>query len=82
MNYSKSMGNSRHPASGRELREEFVVADRDHDGRINLGEFASLLRGLEAGMSAQELHIGFHEVDTDADGLIDFQEFLEWWTSD
>jgi calmodulin len=72
----------RHPAGDRELKEEFVLADRDHDGRIDFDEFARLLRGLEADMSDTDLRIGFHEIDTDADGLIDFREFVDWWSSD
>jgi calmodulin len=72
----------RHPASGRELREAFVRADRDRDGRIDFAEFEQLLRDLEAGMSKQDLTIGFREVDTDRDGLIDSLEFMEWWRSD
>jgi Ca2+-binding EF-hand superfamily protein len=73
---------SRHPGSPRELKEEFVVADRDHDGRIDFEEFARLMEGLEAGMSRTELRIGFQEIDTDGDRLIDFQEFADWWTAD
>jgi len=72
----------RHPASGRELREAFLAADEDQDGRINFAEFEGLLRDLEAGMSQQDLAIGFREVDTDHDGLIDSVEFMEWWRSD
>ena len=72
----------RHPASGRELREAFIASDRDQDGRIDLAEFEQLLEDLEAGMSKQDLAIGFSEVDTDRDGLIDSVEFMEWWRSD
>lgn len=72
----------RHPARCRELKEEFVVADKDRDGRIDVNEFAQVMQGLEAGMSATDLRIGFREIDTDADGLIDFREFSEWWSAD
>lgn len=72
----------RHLAGHRELKEEFVLADRDLDGRIDYEEFARLMSGLDAGMSATDLRIGFHEVDTDADGLIDLCEFVEWWSAD
>ena len=40
--------NSRHPAGHRELLQQFAVADRDNDGRIDFGEFKLLLDGLEA----------------------------------
>ena len=72
---------SRHLADERELKEEFA-ADQDRDHRMNFTEFTSLLEGLDAGMSAGELHIGFHEVDADADGFIDFREFADWWRTD
>lgn len=72
----------RRPASARELREAFATADRDRDGRIDFAEFEQLLDDLEAGMSKQDLAIGFREVDTNHDGLIDSPEFMEWWRSD
>jgi Ca2+-binding EF-hand superfamily protein len=72
----------RHLAGCRELKEEFVVADKDRDGRIDFDEFARLMQGLEAGMSGTDLRIGFHEIDTDADGLIDLREFADWWSAD
>jgi Ca2+-binding EF-hand superfamily protein len=40
------------------------------------------LEGLEAGMSIEEMQIGFGEVDSNRDGLIDCREFTDWWTSD
>lgn len=72
----------RHLARDRELKEEFVLADRDRDGRIDFDEFARLMQGLEADMSGTDLRIGFREIDTDADGLIDFCEFVDWWSTD
>ncbi|HLS82376.1 MAG TPA: EF-hand domain-containing protein [Steroidobacter sp.] len=73
---------TRHPAGERELLEEFAVADRDDDGRVDFAEFKALLEGLEAGMSEEEMRIGFAEVDADQDGLIDCREFAAWWSSD
>jgi Ca2+-binding EF-hand superfamily protein len=73
---------TRHPAAERELLEEFAVADRDNDGRVNFAEFKQLLDGLEAGMSEAEMRIGVEEVDTDRDGFIDRREFFEWWSAD
>lgn len=34
--------NTRHPAAPRELIQQFAVADRDNDGRIDFGEFRLL----------------------------------------
>lgn len=73
---------NRHPSGQRELLEEFAVADRDDDGRINLQEFRLLLEGLDAGMSDEEIKLGFQEIDADRDGLIDRREFADWWSSD
>lgn len=65
-----------------ELRESFDYNDRDGDGRIELSEFAAMLDELEAGMSKQEVEIGFKDIDTNDDGLIDFEEFAAWWAED
>jgi calmodulin len=65
-----------------ELREAFDYNDRDNDGRIQLDEFAAMLDELEADMSGKEIEIGFKDIDTNDDGLIDFAEFVDWWTED
>lgn len=65
-----------------ELREDFDFNDANHDGRIQYREFVALLGGLEAGMPDEEARIGFGEIDTDDDGVIGFDEFVAWWTSD
>jgi len=65
-----------------ELREAFDYNDRDHDGMIQLDEFSDMLDELEADMSPKEIEIGFKDIDTNDDGLIDFPEFVDWWTED
>jgi Ca2+-binding EF-hand superfamily protein len=65
-----------------ELREAFDYNDRDGDGRIQLDEFASMLDELEAEMSESDVEIGFKDIDTNDDGLIDFTEFVRWWAED
>jgi calmodulin len=65
-----------------ELRESFDYNDRDGDGRIEMSEFAAMLDELEAGMTAREVEIGFKDIDTNDDGLVDFEEFAAWWTED
>ena len=65
-----------------ELREAFDYNDRDGDGRIQLDEFSAMLDELEAGMTDTDIEIGFKDIDTNDDGLIDFQEFVAWWAED
>jgi calmodulin len=65
-----------------ELREAFDYNDRDGDGRIQLDEFSAMLDELEAGMTDSDIEIGFQDIDTNDDGLIDFQEFVAWWAED
>ena len=65
-----------------ELRETFDYNDRDGDGRIQLVEFSAMLDELEADMSDRDIEIGFKDIDTNDDGLIDFSEFVDWWTED
>lgn len=65
-----------------ELREAFDYNDRDSDGRIQLDEFAAMLDELESGMSEGDVEIGFKDIDTNDDGLIDFTEFVAWWSED
>lgn len=61
------------------LREDFTHFDRNHDDRMEFDEFVQFLAAQDAGMSRQELEIGFDEIDTDRDGSIGFDEFHAWW---
>ena len=65
-----------------ELRETFDYNDRDEDGSIELDEFIDMLDELDANMSEAEAKVGFQDIDTNDDGLIDFKEFVAWWTED
>jgi calmodulin/calcium-binding protein CML/plastin-2 len=65
-----------------ELREAFDYNDRDGDGMIQLDEFADMLDELDAEMTKADVRVGFQNIDTNDDGLIDFHEFVAWWTED
>ena len=61
------------------LREDFDYYDRNDDGLLQYDEFVRFLHAIDGSMSDSECHIGFMEIDTDRDGVIEFEEFLEWW---
>lgn len=65
-----------------EMRSDFQFCDRNHDGRIDRHEFAEFMQGLGAELSAEEVTIGFGEIDVDGDGRISWPEFLIWWGED
>lgn len=65
-----------------DLREAFDYNDRDADGRIQKDEFVAMLDELDAGMTTREMEIGFQDIDKNDDQLIDFDEFVAWWTED
>ena len=65
-----------------DLREAFEYNDRDGDGRIQKDEFVAMLDELDAGMTPRDMEIGFQDIDTNDDQLIDFDEFVAWWTED
>jgi calmodulin len=74
------------PAPGRrttrrrnEIRGDFDYCDGNKDGRIGRKEFATFMNGLGAGMSPEELAIGFDAIDADGDGHISWEEFVAWW---
>ncbi|HLZ96513.1 MAG TPA: EF-hand domain-containing protein [Steroidobacteraceae bacterium] len=65
--------------SGR-LKGDFDFNDLNRETPMSLGEFVRLMGTLDEDMTPEECQIGFDEIDTDRDGLIDFQEFIAWWT--
>jgi Ca2+-binding EF-hand superfamily protein len=66
-----------------EIDALFARADSNHDGQINFAEFRMLVRDLhEEEIPAEALRIGFEETDTDGNGLINIDEFRDWWLSD
>jgi Ca2+-binding EF-hand superfamily protein len=64
-----------------EARKEFDYFDRDKNGQIELVEFIELLAVLSPKSKAKAAEEGFALIDTNDDGFIDFEEFLDWWTS-
>jgi Ca2+-binding EF-hand superfamily protein len=48
---------------------------------MQMGEFARFITGLDPNMTSEDCRIGFEAIDTDRNGIINFAEFVEWWTS-
>ena len=63
-----------------QLRQSFDRCDTNSDGWIGHGEFDTLLKALDHDLSDDECLLAFEVTDDDGDGLISFEEFMEWWT--
>ncbi|KAI6040790.1 calmodulin-like protein [Pisolithus marmoratus] len=59
-----------------EFKEAFSLFDQDGDGRITKDELGTLMRSLGQNPTEAELQNMIGAIDADADGTIDFQEFL------
>uniref|UniRef100_A0ACD6A927 Uncharacterized protein n=1 Tax=Avena sativa TaxID=4498 RepID=A0ACD6A927_AVESA len=57
-------------------QEAFSIFDKNDDGCISLEELFAVTRSLGLEPTDQELNDMMREVDTDGNGVIDFQEFL------
>lgn len=62
-----------------ELRETFDHYDANHDGLIQKSEFGELCTALDADIADDDVDMGFQVIDTDGNGVIDFNEFAAWW---
>ena len=58
----------------------FKNFDRDHDGKITNFEFKYILGQIGDGrFSNEEINLLFKEADLDADGMLDYQDFIRFW---
>jgi len=60
-----------------EFEEAFAMFDSDGDGTITTKELGNVMRSLGQEPTDQELRDMINEVDTDGNGEIDFEEFLD-----
>jgi len=65
-----------------EIEELFEQNDTDGNGDIDFAEFQALMRELDETLSQHALEIGFREIDSNRDGRINFDEFIDWWLTD
>jgi calmodulin len=59
-----------------ELREAFALFDKDGDGFITTEELWTVMHSLRQNATEEEIREMIHQVDIDANGSVDFQEFL------
>ncbi len=59
-----------------EFKEAFLMFDKDGDGKITRKELDTVMKSLGQNPTENELNYLINEVDTDGNGTIDFQEFL------
>ena len=76
---NRNRGFLRPAKSHLEITEDFSCCDGNGDGRIDYAEFKEFLECLDAQIAEAQLLVGFREIDTDRDGLIDLSEFIRWW---
>lgn len=62
-----------------EIREIFSHFDADGNGVIEQDEFGALLRALDDTIGEDEIRAGLKALDGNRNGVIDFDEFLDWW---
>ncbi|KAF8404169.1 hypothetical protein HHK36_009049 [Tetracentron sinense] len=62
------------------LMEVFKAFDADNDGSITAAELRGIMESLGYSTSAQEVKAMMREGDTDRDGLLSLDEFLEMKT--
>ena len=60
-----------------EFREIFKLVDRDGSGTITKEELAELMETLGIDATQEEVDMMISEIDTDDNGSIDFDEFVD-----
>ncbi|KAL5992788.1 hypothetical protein ACLOJK_013707 [Asimina triloba] len=63
-------------ASDNEIKLAFHMCDLDRDGRIGVDDLLTMLRRLGEASSPEACRRMISSVDTDGDGLVDFQDFV------
>ena len=57
----------------------FTRFDTDGDGLVDESEFRQILQTLGGDSSDEVLSLEFAVIDTNSDGMVEFQECIEWW---
>ena len=62
-------------------RNTFKKFDTDGSGELDMNELRELFVALGATFSKKEMEEVMQQLDTSDDGLVDEDEFVEWWTN-
>ena len=63
-----------------QVRSKFKYYDKDRSGQLDTPELAVLCASLGSTMTRQELESALFILDTDGNGRISEDEFVNWWT--
>ena len=63
-----------------EVKEIFEHFDKDGNGIIDANEFRQLIATLDGEMGSEEIEMGLMIVDANGNGIIEFDEFINWWS--
>jgi len=69
------------PEYREELFEAFRIFDKDNDGRITSDELEGIIQKFSDGSSKAEIKEMIAKIDTNNDGTIDFEEFVQLMAS-
>ena len=58
------------------IREAFKVFDSDGNGFINASELRQVMMNLGEKLSEEEVEMMIREADTNGDGLVNYEEFI------
>ena len=64
-----------------QVLKAFKSFDKDHDGKITMYEFRYILSQLGDMFTEEECDTLFKECDLDKDGLLVYQDFINFWRS-
>jgi Ca2+-binding EF-hand superfamily protein len=69
------------PEERGELEESFQYNDLGNAGSIEFDECLTMLTDMDSQVSPEQARIGFQAIDSNNDGVIGMEEFIEWLNS-
>lgn len=61
-----------------DLENLFKEYDFSHDSKLEMKEFASLMKSIDTTLERSEVEYIFNKFDDDKDNTISFEEFTKW----